>query len=123
MRSALILIILVTFSSSALAQTKVPTTQPASKSASKTASGDIIAHGNFDAFLKKHVSETGDVDYAGIKNSPEAMTALDAYLSEIGGATIDKKDNSDGALAFYINAYNAYAVSYTHLTLPTTPYV
>ena len=65
----------------------------------------IVDHTLFSELLEKHVSESGFVDYAGIKEREE----LDAYLNVLA-ATSPEELSTDEAIAFWINAYNAYTI-------------
>lgn len=66
---------------------------------------DHIAHGDFSAILQKHV-KNGLVDYAGIK----ADGKLDAYLKYLSSHAPSETDTSKDALAFWMNAYNAFTI-------------
>ncbi len=63
-------------------------------------------HEIFDALLKKYVSNSGKVDYAGIK-SEEAV--LDGYLKTLSTTSLTGKSKKE-KLAFWINAYNAFTI-------------
>lgn len=70
-------------------------------------SQEHLKHEGWTTLLQTHVSETGFVDYKGIK---EHENELDAYLTVLSQnhptSAWDKKDQ----LAFWINAYNAFTV-------------
>ncbi len=71
------------------------------------ASGEsTFSHAGFDALLRKHVRETGRVDYAGLVTDRETLSA---YLRSLAGANIASLSR-DELLAFLINAYNAYTL-------------
>lgn len=62
---------------------------------------------NYDALLKKHVDEKGNVDYKNLKSDESKLTAYISYLEK----TAPSKDWSDNKTkAFWINAYNAYTL-------------
>jgi len=66
---------------------------------------DHVAHGDFEAILQKHV-KNGLVNYAGIK----ADGKLEGYLDYLASHTPSETDKSKAALAFWMNAYNAYTI-------------
>lgn len=62
---------------------------------------------NYDALLKKHVDEKGNVAYKNLKSDESKLTAYISYLEK----TTPTKDWSDNKTkAFWINAYNAYTL-------------
>jgi len=65
-------------------------------------------HEPWDRLLKSYTSR-GVVDYAPLKDSPADMIKLDAYLTSLGKADIQKL-TVNAQLAFWINAYNAFTV-------------
>lgn len=67
-----------------------------------------ITHELWDAFLKKHIGETGFVDYAAVK---EDMPALEKYLKRLESAhPNDKNWSRNQQMAYWINAYNAFTI-------------
>ncbi len=65
-----------------------------------------FGHETWTALLQKHVSSTGNVDYAGIK----ANTAqLDTYLQKLSKGIPPTASKAEKK-AFWINAYNAFTV-------------
>lgn len=64
-------------------------------------------HGPWDALLQKHVNGSGKVNYAGIKANE---AALDAYLASLAKEIPDGQWDRKEAMAYWINAYNAYTV-------------
>ncbi|MEE9362652.1 MAG: DUF547 domain-containing protein [Cellulophaga sp.] len=66
-----------------------------------------IQHTKWDALLKKHVAENGDVDY---KNFKKDISKLDTYLQYLGGNTLSKNAAKEERLAYYINLYNAATI-------------
>lgn len=61
---------------------------------------------NADAFFKRHVDETGNVDYAGIKSDPAVLEAL---YKQIGSFSLNGK-SINYQKAFYTNAYNILVI-------------
>jgi len=61
----------------------------------------------YDALLKKHVSSTGQVNYAGFKKDEAQLDKYLTYLSETSPAN---SWSADKKKAFWINAYNAYTI-------------
>lgn len=66
-----------------------------------------LKHEQWTSLLKKHVDESGNVDYAGLK---EDETQLDAYLKVLSNHHPSASWNKNDQLAFWINAYNAFTV-------------
>lgn len=66
-----------------------------------------ISHSVWDKLLKKHVSKTGDVDYAGFKKDQKE---LKKYLDLVEKNAPAKSWSKDEQLAYWINAYNAFTV-------------
>lgn len=64
------------------------------------------SHQLFNEILSNHVSSSGNVDYAGIKQGKEK---LDSYLQQLEKVDVNSLDKSE-RLAFWINAYNAYTI-------------
>jgi hypothetical protein len=62
---------------------------------------------NWDNFLKKYVSMTGEVDYKSIKANKKELDALTKSFSE---AKVLPSWNKDDQLAFWINAYNLFTI-------------
>lgn len=67
----------------------------------------IDNHEAFNTMLQKFVSSNGTVNYAGWKKSE---TDLDEYLSSLAAAIPGSSTSRNEALAYWINAYNAYTV-------------
>ncbi|GIZ10152.1 DUF547 domain-containing protein [Flavobacterium sp. UMI-01] len=66
-----------------------------------------IDHSKWDALVRKHVSNSGKVNYKGfLKDQKE----LDAYLAVLATATPSKSWNRNATLAYWINVYNAFTV-------------
>lgn len=63
-------------------------------------------HSTWDSFLKRFVSENGEVDYAGIKNAPEL---LDQYLNQVASiqASLFTAWPREEKLALWLNLYHA----------------
>lgn len=64
-------------------------------------------HKLFDNFLKNYVSNSGNVNYAGIKKNE---ASLDAYLTTLENTKFNTTWSREDKLAFWINAYNAYTI-------------
>lgn len=68
--------------------------------------GAVFDHSRLDALLRKHVSEGGWVDYAGLRSD---AAELDAYLASVEKAPFDELGR-DEKLALLLNAYNAFTL-------------
>jgi hypothetical protein len=77
----------------------------------------INIHDPLDALLKKYVSKTGNVNYAGLKKEE---SSLDAYLIEISEVGINNNWSRKAKMAFWINAYNAYTIKLILKNYPTS---
>lgn len=66
---------------------------------------DGVDHSLFDALLEQHVNANGEVDYAAIQ-AGEGLEAYIAVLESVDPETLDEQE----ALAFWLNAYNAYTL-------------
>jgi hypothetical protein len=77
------------------------------KSISESPTVSIHDHQIWDQILKKYVSETGRVDYAGIKKD---RSTLDKYLEQLRGNPVQEYWTKPQQLAYWINAYNAFTV-------------
>ncbi len=64
-------------------------------------------HQIFNGLLQKYVSATGAVNYAGLKKDQKA---LDTYLNELAEATPTASWSKNAALAYWLNAYNAFTL-------------
>ena len=64
-------------------------------------------HAAWTTLLSRHVSPEGRVDYDGLRKD---MDALDAYLSKLSAAVPSSQWDPKEALAYWINAYNAFTV-------------
>ena len=71
---------------------------------------DRIDHDAWDQLLQKFVDEDGFVDYAAWNASAEDVRQLDQYLNHLSQVGPDMPSSREGALAFWINAYNAVTV-------------
>ncbi|WP_407556645.1 DUF547 domain-containing protein [Winogradskyella sp. 4-2091] len=65
-----------------------------------------VMHNRWNKILQKHVSESGNVDYKGIKNESE----FDVYIDYLSETLPDDNWTKDEKLAYWINAYNALTV-------------
>lgn len=61
----------------------------------------------WDAFLKKYVSASGEVDYKSIKANKKE---LDAITKTFGNTSVLTSWSKNDQLAFWINAYNAFTI-------------
>ncbi|WP_020538956.1 DUF547 domain-containing protein [Lewinella cohaerens] len=64
-------------------------------------------HSGWDAFLQSNVSSSGQVNYRSIKANP---APLNDYLAELEQYPPQSSWNRNTAMAYWINAYNAYTV-------------
>ena len=78
--------------------------EPEPAAAATTTKSD---HSAWNSLLRKHVAGNGDVDYAGFKRD---INKLDAYLDELRAGTPDESYSRAEAMAYWINAYNAFTV-------------
>lgn len=76
----------------------------------------ILDHGTWDNLLKKHVRESGMVDYKGFKND---RAKLDEYLKMLSSQEPTEQWSNNELLAYYINLYNAYTVDLILNNYPT----
>lgn len=67
----------------------------------------VSSHEVFNSLLAKYVSQTGVVDYAGLKSE---IATLDGYLSELSSNAPSNSWSSSKKLAYWINAYNAFTL-------------
>jgi len=88
-----------------------PTTPPAPAAAPKEPVVDIASpapdHTPWNTLLQKHVNAAGDVNYAAFKREE---TKLDAYLATLAAATPASDWGRKAAMAYWINAYNAFTI-------------
>lgn len=66
-----------------------------------------VSHEKWDRLLKKYVSAEGMVDYKGLKG---AEAQLDEYLQELSQYSLKGTESRNFAMAYWINAYNAFTV-------------
>lgn len=66
-----------------------------------------ISHEIWDNLLKKHVSNTGFVDYGGFRTDEKK---LDQYLELVSANAPASSWSSNEKLAYWINAYNAFTI-------------
>jgi len=66
-----------------------------------------LDHSEWDVLLKKHVDDTGNVDYKGFTKD---ISALEQYLEYLAGNLPANKASKPEKLAYYINLYNAATV-------------
>lgn len=67
----------------------------------------VLSHQIWDALLKKHVSSTGKVNYAGFKKD---KTQLQQYLDLLATNPVQSSWSRNKKMAYWINAYNAFTV-------------
>lgn len=65
-----------------------------------------VMHNRWNKILQKHVSESGNVDYEGIKNESEFEVYIDYLCENLPDDTWTREEK----LAYWINAYNALTV-------------
>ena len=66
-----------------------------------------ITHEDFDALLKKYVTEAGNVNYQGFIDENEVF---ESYLKKLAKHHPNKSWSSAERLAYWINAYNAFTL-------------
>lgn len=66
-----------------------------------------VDHKAFDALLRKHVSSSGSVNYAGFKSD---VSKLDAYIANLAANPVQDSWSRNDKLAYWINAYNANTI-------------
>ncbi len=66
-----------------------------------------LSHQAWDNILKKHVSPSGKVNYAGIKAD---KSKFDAYLQSLQSNAPQSDWSRNQKMAYWINAYNAFTV-------------
>lgn len=81
---------------------------------------DQIDHSAWDALLRRHVNDAGQVDYRGWKASVESSQRLDQYLATLSTGDLAAAAPDEARLAFWINAYNAVTVKGILREFPTT---
>jgi hypothetical protein len=64
-------------------------------------------HGSWDRLLQEYVSASGRVDYAGLRRN---RGRLKDYLATLARATPDEDWSREAAMAYWINAYNAFTI-------------
>ena len=64
-------------------------------------------YNDWDKFLKKYVSDSGDVDYTAIKANKAELTKI---INIFERSKPDKTWNKNEQLAFWINAYNVFTI-------------
>lgn len=69
---------------------------------------DSDRHAQFSRLLARYVDEQGRVDYARLKR--HADSTLVPYLNQLASTNPARLPSRDDRLAFWINAYNAYAL-------------
>lgn len=77
----------------------------------------VFSHTTFDGLLKKYVSASGTVNYAGFKAD---RAALDKYIATLKAQGVESSWSRNEKLAYYINAYNAYTIQLILNNYPTS---
>ncbi|HRI58431.1 MAG TPA: DUF547 domain-containing protein [Saprospiraceae bacterium] len=85
------------------------TSKPAAVSAAPS-------HAGLDSLLQKYVSETGKVNYKGLKTS---KPALDAYCQVLSDNPVQDAWTNEEKMAYWINAYNAFTLQLILDNYPT----
>lgn len=91
-----------------------PKEEPAEK---PTVTATEFSHATWDGILRKNVSNTGKVNYAGIKGD---KAQLDKYLKSLADNPIQSSWSNKKKQAYWINAYNAYTVKLIVDNYPTS---
>lgn len=81
-----------------------PLIAPINKTNEKT---KIFSHETFHQLLQKYVTESGNVDYKGIKTN---YSKLQHYIVELGENLPENTASKETKLAYWINAYNALTI-------------
>ena len=76
-----------------------------------------VDHSKFDKLLKKYVSSSGVVNYAGING---VRGELNDYLALVSQKTPDKSWSRNESLAYWINVYNANTIDLILSNYPTS---
>jgi len=92
-------------SSAGLNSKGLPTPDASAETSSD--SDQMLDHSTWNSLLKKHVSESGMVDYKGFKND---RAELNKYLKMLSSQEPTEDWGTNELLAYYINLYNAYTV-------------
>lgn len=71
---------------------------------------DVFDHSAWDAFLKKHVNEKGDVNYTSVVNDPKLLTEYWMQIARTNAGAIELYWPREEQLAFWLNAYHASLV-------------
>lgn len=74
------------------------------------------SHVGLDSLLQKYVSETGKVDYKGLKTNKDALYAYCQILTE---NPVQEDWSREEKLAYWINAYNAFTLKLIVDNYPT----
>ena len=75
------------------------------------ATAQDVSYTQYGNLLDRFVSDSGLVDYAGLKKQPHVLNQVVAQFAETGPSqTPDLFKTSDDSLAFWINAYNVLVI-------------
>lgn len=110
LNSKLAAVALVAFMGSFMAPKSVHADKHVGFKTSATISMDAIDHSAWDSLLQKYVNNSGMVNYAAWRKSPQSMSALNGYLNELSKAAPQGKASRPAKLAYWINAYNAVTI-------------
>lgn len=72
-----------------------------------TGTANGVSHELWDQLLRRHVSEEGQVDYAGFKKE---QATLQRYLDRLAANPMQESWSRAEKMAYLINAYNAFTV-------------
>jgi hypothetical protein len=101
--------------------TATTTAAPQQEEAVAEAAAPIVpvppSHDAWNTLLQQYVSNTGVVNYKGLKNS---QAQLDAYLESLAANPIQDSWSRNEKMAYWINAYNAYTVKLIVDNYPTS---
>lgn len=79
-----------------------------------------VDHAAWDALLRKHVDDRGNVAYGTWKSSRDDTEQLDQYLASLSFADANLPAPRAAQLAFWINAYNALTIKGILREYPTS---
>jgi len=76
-------------------------------------------HSAWNRVLQAQVNELGEVDYAAIKSNPKDLNAYIQQLAEVSPESKPDRFTKAGALAYWMNAYNAFTTKGVVEAYPT----
>ena len=89
------------------ATNNAPISTPAPERPMETMAPKYPDHGTFNTLLSRHVNNSGNVNYAGLKQD---KAQLEDYLNRLSENVPTGEWPRKEALAYWINAYNAYTL-------------